>query len=326
MGIFIDTNALSRGHHPLTVTYMALKRVAEHKGLAVLLSDLVIEESTAGRVREAAAALGAVSTALNKASKSIDLDSIYLPNPDELGRRWREELLQSFEVIPIDADDAREALTREAERRKPAKGSGVGARDCAIWLTVKRQHEQTGGPTYFVSDNIEDFADKQKRQLHPDLVAEIERNPDSLIYVRSVGDLLGLLADKTDLTIELHAFSEVLEPLAEELAFLYSDTSDVLTPDVFLNDGPTIERSTVLAAYRIDEIAVALVDLGVRARLASAVDMDETTQIHEARFLVRAWLEVVLPDARPRAVSLESASFIEGIVREEDRPSPAKEA
>jgi hypothetical protein len=85
-------------------------------------------------------------------------------NRDEASDYWRNEYGRLFEVINTSGDAARQALLREANCEKPAKGPDAknegGARDAAIWLSVVEYLRNNDGETvYFVSGNTRDFGD-----------------------------------------------------------------------------------------------------------------------------------------------------------------------
>jgi len=307
--IFLDTNALSQGHHVLTSSQDALVRLAQHLDLVVLISEVTANESAAKRLRDTGDAITAVSRALNRATKAIDLEPLYLPDPADLAHQWRRDLASVYTIAALHGDDAVEALEREAGRSKPAKGNGTGARDCAIWLTVKRHHIDQGGPTYFVSDNIKDFADKNDN-LHPELVAELGELAPDLHYVRNVAGLLANLAEKRPLGLQIDRFDRsVLDSLGEQIAVSFADTADVLTPDIMLAATIVLESAKEVEGYVIEGTGLALVELVVRAELAVPVSLGESAQAHSARFTTRAWLEVDLERGLPTSIDVDRVTF-----------------
>ena len=97
-----------------------------------------------------------------------------LPVPGDLAREYRRRLfdIASTEAPPA-AGAAEEALRREAHRLRPAR-EGKGARDVAIWLSVKAAHEAAGNDGILLTQNTKDFGSPgNPRMLHPDLAAEI---------------------------------------------------------------------------------------------------------------------------------------------------------
>jgi hypothetical protein len=85
--------------------------------------------------------------------------------------RVRYSLL-GYPIIP------HEVLAKKAlEHKKPFKPNGQGYRDSLIWSTVLELAESGNLDSIgFISSNIRDFADElNNRQLHPDLVEDIER-------------------------------------------------------------------------------------------------------------------------------------------------------
>jgi PIN domain-containing protein len=83
---------------------------------------------------------------------------------DAANAYWRKHYQGLFDVIETSGDVARQALQREANRQKPAKGPEAGdkggARDTAIWLSVVDYLKANPGETaYFVTGNTRDFGD-----------------------------------------------------------------------------------------------------------------------------------------------------------------------
>lgn len=77
---------------------------------------------------------------------------------------WRQAYERLFEVIETSGDVARQALLREANCEKPAKGPDAkekgGARDVAIWLSVVEYLKSNPDEkVYFVTANTRDFGD-----------------------------------------------------------------------------------------------------------------------------------------------------------------------
>jgi hypothetical protein len=115
-----------------------------------------------------------------------------LPNLDEEKVRYRayfqEKLsrvqysLLGYPIIP------HEVLAKKAlEHKKPFKPNGQGYRDSLIWSTVLELAESGNlDPIGFISSNIRDFADElNNRQLHPNLVEDIERRSSG----RRIGEI-----------------------------------------------------------------------------------------------------------------------------------------
>lgn len=75
-------------------------------------------------------------------------------------------------IAPIPDADHGELVKRAVARTKPFSAEGSGYRDALIWETVRE--EAAKGPVFFVSNNVDDFYDADKRDLASDLLADLE--------------------------------------------------------------------------------------------------------------------------------------------------------
>ncbi|MGA5818655.1 PIN domain-containing protein [Kitasatospora sp. NPDC094028] len=240
MAIFLDTNVLPRQRVVRNVIISTILRVAKAKGMAVAISSVVLDESLSQRRQVATSTVESLSTAISAMSKLTDLDPIYIPGIEEIVADWEGQLRDAFQVIPVNGDDAAEALWREALRKKPAKSDGTGARDAAIWLTVKRSHcSSPGGQTHFVSDNWKDFAAPDKKSLHPDLAAEVS-DSGPFHYHRKLEDLLSVLAVRRPVHVSR-------DPFGAEIR------DDILSQVHAMDDGMEIEWAGVTEGDVLDE-------------------------------------------------------------------------
>jgi hypothetical protein len=140
------------------------------------------------------------STAAKSLARYFPGYGIQKPDLVKRAQQWRADLQQSFTLLDAPSGAADEALRREAHRIAPTrstgpKGSGSGARDALIWLTVldARRQESASGVTYFVTNNPADFGDGQ---LLPPLQREVDEvaTPASFRYLTSMTQLLETLA------------------------------------------------------------------------------------------------------------------------------------
>src|SRR6266498_2080932 len=115
--IILDTSVLPRYGTSLrnNVIICALLHIAVRKNIVVGIPDVCLEESVNARIEEAGAKLLKLRTAINQASKYVELADIYLPDPQDVANQWREALAGSFVIVPLACEDAVEALHREAQ-------------------------------------------------------------------------------------------------------------------------------------------------------------------------------------------------------------------
>jgi PIN domain len=195
--IYLDTNILPQYGNLDSLEFSILVALAGEMGYELVVPELVADEATSKRLRTIEAAFDVFQRAHRDARifASIPLFPD-LPVPGELAREFRRKLEALCRIASMPEGAGEEALRRETFRLRPAR-EGKGARDVAIWLTVKSAHEASGVEGYFISDNVKDFADPSDRsRLHPDLRAEIEG--PALHFARSVERLLEMLAAQNE--------------------------------------------------------------------------------------------------------------------------------
>jgi hypothetical protein len=128
---------------------------------------MVQEEFVAHRVLrhvEAHAAAVSATRDLSRAAPWLREPGPGAFNRDEASDYWRKAYGRLFEILDTSGDAARQALLREANCEKPAKGPDAkdkgGARDAAIWLSAVEYLK--GNPdekAFFVTGNTRDFGD-----------------------------------------------------------------------------------------------------------------------------------------------------------------------
>jgi hypothetical protein len=122
---------------------------------------------------------------------------------------WQKEMLTGAEVLLVSSDHAAEALFREIERVPPTR-EGRGARDAAIWMTVRDHHLASDQEGYFVSANLKDFANEQGH-LHDRLAAELVRTHRPLHLVKSLADLVEILGPEKGVEVPPAALAEAAQ-------------------------------------------------------------------------------------------------------------------
>jgi hypothetical protein len=177
-----------------------VRAIAQKTGHEVTLPAIVVEESVAELSRELNKAWDRARLAAEAFAQFFPGYRIAQPNLTARIERWRIDLDRSFTILDPPPGAANEALRREAHRIAPtlsagSKGSGSGARDALIWLTILDAHRRqpAGGTTYFVTNNPANFG---RDKLLPPLQREVDAiaTTASLHYLNSMTDLLQALA------------------------------------------------------------------------------------------------------------------------------------
>jgi hypothetical protein len=198
--IILDTNVLPR-HGSLGGPVVALVRaIAQKTGHKVALPAIVVEESVAELTRELSKAWDKAKVAAEALTQFFPGYRIDQPNLAKCVEQWQADLKRSFTILDAPPGAANEALHREAHRILPTrsagpKGSGSGARDALIWLTVLDAHrrEPANGATYFVTNNPVNFG-------HDKLLPPLQQEVDGVAttapfhYLNSMTGLLEELA------------------------------------------------------------------------------------------------------------------------------------
>lgn len=286
--VVLDTNALPRSFRGLIWKFLFY--LARRKGFHVSISEVVLEESINMKVAEASVALDALTKNHRVLAEMYpDMADLYTPSIDEVSASIKSQLEQHFTILPVDHKNASEALRREARRILPAR-EGRGARDAAIWLTV-RDLCNGGHKVHFVTNNSKDFG---KDTLEEFLLDEI-RNPESISYYPNLGQFIMQTAPMEPdvvLNIESNKVAKTIKRSIE--SEIYSSIEHLLptlTLDEFLDAEVSIENWHTLKPYRIDDTCA----FPVRGRASVRY---ESTQSYALEFT--GWL---LTDATASIIS-----------------------
>lgn len=182
---------------------------------------MVREELVAQRVLRNAEAHSAAVSAIRTLNRIAPWIGERQPKPFDRGQvsdHWRQEYGRLFKVIETSGDVAREALLREANCQKPAKGTDAkakgGARDVAIWLSVVDYLKSNPDEkVYFVAANTHDFGDGN--EFPAPMAADIEGLEDRLELLTSFDSVVSEFS--TPLVIdEEHVQKELVGLLTSE--------------------------------------------------------------------------------------------------------------
>jgi hypothetical protein len=240
VAVYLDTNVLVQrgGIGSLAVsTTIAICREAE---IEIVVPALVADEVESSRQRVLEGAFDGLVAAHREAGRLASLPTLpELPNPGELAREYRRQLEERFSVVATPAGAAAEALRRETFRLRPAR-VGKGARDVAIWITVRDDHLSRNETGYFVTNNSRDFAATgSNTDLYPALADEISGHPEPLVLCPALPNVAQLLAEHVDPFVDeaalsqMAAFKRAAGRLLHDASFFAS-----LEPPEDLNLGP----------------------------------------------------------------------------------------
>lgn len=298
--LVLDTCVLPRSGEVRDNPLMsALLKVADLKGMRVVITDVVLEESVYQRLHAAEVASTALRGALAKASKVFRDEELgfYIPDPSNAANGWRTELAQTFEVWSTSGDDAREALFREAGRLPPARatsdGSATGSRDASIWLSVVRiAGSQDVGEVVFVSSNTRDFANSSG-EFRADLSSDADV-VQSIKLATSTAAAIGLLAEEVDTQPVDRVTIDVLKERYPALTQAVQDFVAPLVPDGWV-EGVSLSSIDVQAAverraYIVDNARLSNVRAELTCEVSPPVTMDGPTET--IALLAYLWIQV----------------------------------
>ena len=185
MAIFLDTNVLPWQGSVDSIRFAIVPILAQEIGQEVMVPEIVLEEACRLHQQKIEDVFSKYKSIYKEVSYYAEVPEFTLPSSQDLTQTWKASLLSKVKVIPIPEAIFSEAIYREIHRKPPAR-EGRGARDAAIWLTIKNTHNQSVGVGYFVSQNTKDFASSNdSKELHPELRDEIGKAAEAFYYCNS---------------------------------------------------------------------------------------------------------------------------------------------
>lgn len=177
--IIIDTNVIHLDYHLKGVRITGLCSSCERLDHRVFIPEVVIDEMVKQYRDEVNECTEQINNALNKLKKRNvqiqlqSIDSALITSGYERQLRDRINIL-GIHVIPYPKTAHKEMVARELNRRKPFKDSTKGYRDSLIWESIKEYCKQVpkGDDIVFLTENSDDFASKDKKTFHPDLIED----------------------------------------------------------------------------------------------------------------------------------------------------------
>ena len=178
--IIIDTNVIHFDFKLSKARIVSLCNTATILGHKIYIPEIVIDEVVKQYNEIVKEHINSFNKALKKLSElssypiiqtSIDGQKIVSNYRNELGNRIKQ---LGIGIIPYPNTAHKVMVARELERKKPFKDSTKGYRDALIWDSVK-EHTQKNAPRcgiIFLTENSKDFAAKDKKNLHADLIAD----------------------------------------------------------------------------------------------------------------------------------------------------------
>ena len=192
MDIFLDSNIIIADLWLRSQNMRLLADFVRKTQSRLLLHEIVVAEVESKVKRSIREHISNVEKALTDASKnslsnlpSLDANKIY----EETFRNWQFAFRCMFAldlttVIKLDNSSLPEAIRRSVEKIKPCSEKGEEIRDTLIWLNALAYAKKRGVKRQyvFISSNTNEFAEADKKSLHPILQDDVNKYDLNLAY------------------------------------------------------------------------------------------------------------------------------------------------
>lgn len=195
--IIIDTNVIHLDFKLNKARIVTLCNTSTILGHEIFIPEVVIDEIVKQYDEKAEEYINSFNTALKKLSDlstspitqtSIDAKGFISNYRNELNNRIKQ---LGIGIIPYPNTGHKIMVARELGKKKPFKDSTKGYRDALIWDSVMEhtQKYSSNCGIIFLTANSKDFADKDKKGLHTDLIADCISNGIPPTSIRLVTDI-----------------------------------------------------------------------------------------------------------------------------------------
>lgn len=195
--IIIDTNVIHLDFKLNKARIVTLCNTSTILGHEIFIPEVVIDEIVKQYDEKAEEYINSFNTALKKLSDlstspitqtPIDAKGFISNYRNELNNRIKQ---LGIGIIPYPNTGHKIMVARELGKKKPFKDSTKGYRDALIWDSVMEhtQKYSSNCGIIFLTANSKDFADKDKKGLHTDLIADCISNGIPPTSIRLVTDI-----------------------------------------------------------------------------------------------------------------------------------------
>lgn len=195
--IIIDTNVIHLDFKLNKARIVTLCNTSTILGHEIFIPEVVIDEIVKQYDEKAEEYINSFNTALKKLSDlstspitqtPIDAKGFISNYRNELNNRIKQ---LGIGIIPYPNTGHKIMVARELGKKKPFKDSTKGYRDALIWDSVMEhtQKYSSNCGIIFLTANSKDFADKDKKGLHADLIADCVSNGIPTTSIRLVTDI-----------------------------------------------------------------------------------------------------------------------------------------
>lgn len=195
--IIIDTNVIHLDFKLNKARIVTLCNTSTILGHEIFIPEVVIDEIVKQYDEKAEEYINSFNKALKKLSDlstspitqtPIDAKGFISNYRNELNNRIKQ---LGIGIIPYPNTGHKIMVARELGKKKPFKDSTKGYRDALIWDSVMEhtQKYSSNCGIIFLTANSKDFADKDKKDLHTDLIADCISNGIPTTSIRLVTDI-----------------------------------------------------------------------------------------------------------------------------------------
>lgn len=228
MKVFLDTNVFYNDWFMRNANFKYLFHFLNNEGHALILSNLVIEESENIRNRELSGVLSEITINVKRAQKmnskalNFDVASLGIENYELIP--LIKSRAESVEEIGYNHIPHSEVVTRALLNKKPFMEGEKGYRDTLIWLSFidHLANNDVDEDVVFITQNKSDFFKIKDKivKFHPDLAGDLEQKKikASVIPFTSLFDFINNTVNKDEHAIDHYGSEEIFEEFIEDSA------------------------------------------------------------------------------------------------------------
>src|SRR6478735_4166037 len=205
MRIVLDTNIYRRDFALNSNDFKIFIDYLQKTNATLSVPQIVIEELCFLHDKEVDKLKSDFEIALKNYNQTSINESLLLVK-DETKQRitYKEFLFKKLKILYIDepnykSDYLKEIVKRGIQKIKPFSLKGEEFRDALLWLTILDYIKQDQyDDNIFISANVKDFADEQRKHLHPILQKELNENNLKLAFFTSLQEFNKTFSLKID--------------------------------------------------------------------------------------------------------------------------------
>lgn len=204
MDIILDTNIIVQENFLRSKIFEVLIDYLERTNSKIVLLQIVKEEAVSQYEKAVSTKLIETKKKIGEFSRicfttiGIDINIEVAKEIDAFINRLKGLIkVELLYEVPYSNDFLPEIVRRMINREKPCNLKGEECRDVIVWLCTKKLLREKKSLA-FISNNTSEFASSDKKDLHPDLLAELSQEKLELQYYINIDDFIKKHANKID--------------------------------------------------------------------------------------------------------------------------------